>query len=163
MGWQLFLNVKKKKSIYVYIIMFKKIICSCDLQILLFLVRDWSFPYEAEYGMAGGRKMLNRRLQVGKVFFFFLIYINNCRNFWTMRRCFFFLNFDPMHLVGGSSLPVTSITYGARIFKDLCYVLVSVRNSTHSVLVQKLPLPPFMCFLFTCFLLTVYCFQLVVS
>lgn len=33
-------------------------------QKLMFLVRDWSFPYEAEYGLEGGEKMLNRRLQI---------------------------------------------------------------------------------------------------
>lgn len=34
------------------------------LQCLEFLVRDWSFPYEAQYGATGGRKILERRLQV---------------------------------------------------------------------------------------------------
>ncbi|XP_050548759.1 atlastin isoform X2 [Daktulosphaira vitifoliae] len=33
-------------------------------QKLQFLVRDWSFPYEAEYGADGGQKMLQRRLQI---------------------------------------------------------------------------------------------------
>jgi len=33
-------------------------------QKLQFLVRDWSYPYEAEYGDEGGRKMLDRRLQI---------------------------------------------------------------------------------------------------
>jgi len=33
-------------------------------QKLQFLVRDWSFPYEADYGAEGGEKMLSRRLQV---------------------------------------------------------------------------------------------------
>ncbi|XP_033734970.1 atlastin-2-like [Pecten maximus] len=37
---------------------------SKPFQCLEFLVRDWSFPYEAPYGAAGGRKILERRLQV---------------------------------------------------------------------------------------------------
>lgn len=35
-------------------------------QALIFLVRDWSFPYEAEYGFSGGKRILERRLQVKK-------------------------------------------------------------------------------------------------
>uniref|UniRef100_A0A0K8TP26 Putative conserved plasma membrane protein n=1 Tax=Tabanus bromius TaxID=304241 RepID=A0A0K8TP26_TABBR len=33
-------------------------------QRLQFLIRDWSFPYEAEYGAAGGDKILRRRLEL---------------------------------------------------------------------------------------------------
>ncbi|XP_069673514.1 atlastin isoform X2 [Periplaneta americana] len=33
-------------------------------QKLLFLVRDWSFPYEADYGCPGGEIILKRRLQL---------------------------------------------------------------------------------------------------
>ena len=33
-------------------------------QKLLFLVRDWSFPYEADYGLKGGESLLAKRLEV---------------------------------------------------------------------------------------------------
>ncbi|CAJ0560201.1 unnamed protein product, partial [Mesorhabditis spiculigera] len=37
---------------------------SVFLQSLIFLVRDWSFPYEAEFGFNGGQRTLEKRLQV---------------------------------------------------------------------------------------------------
>ncbi|XP_076148549.1 atlastin-3-like [Alosa pseudoharengus] len=33
-------------------------------QSLMFLIRDWSFPYEYKYGVNGGREFLDKRLQV---------------------------------------------------------------------------------------------------
>ena len=33
-------------------------------QELMFLVRDWSYPYEHEYGLDGGAEILQRRLAV---------------------------------------------------------------------------------------------------
>ena len=33
-------------------------------QTLMFLVRDWSFPYEYNYGLQGGMSFLEKRLQV---------------------------------------------------------------------------------------------------
>ncbi|XP_076818810.1 atlastin-2-like [Clavelina lepadiformis] len=35
-------------------------------QSLQFLVRDWSYPYEYEYGVEGGRKLLNKRLELSE-------------------------------------------------------------------------------------------------
>ena len=33
-------------------------------QSLMFLIRDWSFPYEYSYGLVGGSQFLDKRLQV---------------------------------------------------------------------------------------------------
>ncbi|XP_077191538.1 atlastin-2 isoform X1 [Paroedura picta] len=33
-------------------------------QTLMFLIRDWSYPYEHPYGLAGGKQFLEKRLQV---------------------------------------------------------------------------------------------------
>ncbi|KAF8773035.1 Atlastin like protein [Argiope bruennichi] len=35
-------------------------------QKLMFLVRDWSFPYEAKFGIEGGQYILNRRLEISE-------------------------------------------------------------------------------------------------
>ncbi|CEF69874.1 Atlastin [Strongyloides ratti] len=37
---------------------------SKPFQHLLFLVRDWSYPYEAEYGFEGGKRVLESRLHI---------------------------------------------------------------------------------------------------
>lgn len=37
----------------------------------MFLIRDWSYPYEHEYGLEGGKTFLEKRLQVA------LLYINS--------------------------------------------------------------------------------------
>lgn len=34
------------------------------LQSLMFLIRDWSFPYEYAYGFKGGSEFLDKRLLV---------------------------------------------------------------------------------------------------
>lgn len=34
------------------------------VQTLMFLIRDWSYPYEHPYGLEGGRNFLEKRLQV---------------------------------------------------------------------------------------------------
>lgn len=33
-------------------------------QSLMFLIRDWSYPYEHNYGLEGGYNFLEKRLQV---------------------------------------------------------------------------------------------------
>lgn len=38
-------------------------------QELMFLVRDWSFPYEHDYGVDGGNQLLAKRLEVGCIVF----------------------------------------------------------------------------------------------
>lgn len=40
--------------------------CSLSKQTLMFLVRDWSFPYEYNYGLQGGMSFLEKRLQVSR-------------------------------------------------------------------------------------------------
>lgn len=36
-------------------------------QSLMFLIRDWSFPYEYTYGFKGGSEFLDKRLQVSVI------------------------------------------------------------------------------------------------
>lgn len=40
-------------------------------QSLMFLIRDWSYPYEHSYGLEGGNNFLERRLQVRIQFLFY--------------------------------------------------------------------------------------------
>lgn len=35
----------------------------------MFLIRDWSFPYEYHYGLKGGSQFLDKRLQVEQMHF----------------------------------------------------------------------------------------------
>lgn len=44
-------------------------------QTLIFLVRDWSYPYEADYGFSGGKQILERLLQVKKKQKVFSLYV----------------------------------------------------------------------------------------
>lgn len=39
-------------------------VCPFLPQSLMFLIRDWSFPYEYTYGFKGGNEFLDKRLQV---------------------------------------------------------------------------------------------------
>lgn len=34
----------------------------------MFLIRDWSYPYEHAYGLEGGKQFLEKRLQVSPHF-----------------------------------------------------------------------------------------------
>lgn len=43
------------------------VLCSFPKQTLMFLVRDWSFPYEYNYGLQGGLSFLEKRLQVSNL------------------------------------------------------------------------------------------------
>ncbi|XP_026215707.1 atlastin-2 isoform X2 [Anabas testudineus] len=39
-------------------------VCKKPFQTLMFLIRDWSYPYEHPYGLEGGRNFLEKRLHV---------------------------------------------------------------------------------------------------
>ena len=38
--------------------------CQKPFQTLMFLIQDWSYPYEHSYGLEGGKQFLEKRLQV---------------------------------------------------------------------------------------------------
>ena len=48
------------------------------LKVLEFLVRDWSYPYDASYGHDGGVKILEKRLQVLRGFSFYMFNNKPC-------------------------------------------------------------------------------------
>lgn len=47
----------------IYFLVYSSI--SLCVQTLMFLIRDWSYPYEHPYGLEGGLNFLEKRLQVG--------------------------------------------------------------------------------------------------
>lgn len=44
----------------------------------MFLIRDWCYPYEHDYGLEGGNNFLDKRLQVR--IFFFSFFLNQVEN-----------------------------------------------------------------------------------
>lgn len=42
----------------------KLFMCFIFSKSLMFLIRDWSYPYEHAYGLEGGKEFLEKRLQV---------------------------------------------------------------------------------------------------
>lgn len=52
----------------------------------MFLIRDWSYPYEHNYGLEGGNSFLDKRLQVRIIFkiklkmYIFIVMVSAIRN-----------------------------------------------------------------------------------
>lgn len=59
-------------------------VCVPVFQSLMFLIRDWSYPYEHNYGLKGGNNFLEKRLQV-RIFSSFFI---PCRYVFTPLNVF---------------------------------------------------------------------------